>query len=102
MARPQIVSMDPYTATLPYLQLSLLTTGNMLNLYNFNVQWMCLKDVMHVCKLKENTSIDFFQYCEKNLILTAHIELKWMDPNSQTTRTAASALLPAITKKCFE
>jgi hypothetical protein len=63
---------------------------------------MCLKDVMHVCKLKENTSIAFFQYREKNLILTAHIELKCMDPNSQTTRTAASALLPAITKKWFE
>jgi hypothetical protein len=47
---------------------------------------MCLKDVMHVCKLKKNTSIAFFQYHEKNLILTEHMELKCMDPNSQTTR----------------
>jgi hypothetical protein len=42
---------------------------------------MCLKDVMHDCKLKENTSIAFFQYRKK---------------------TAANALLPAITKKWFE
>lgn len=67
MAWPQIVSMDPYTWTLSYLQLSLLTSVNVLNLYNFDVQWMCLKDVMHVCKLKEDISTAFFQYHEKNL-----------------------------------
>jgi hypothetical protein len=56
----------------------------------------CLKDVMHVCKLKENTSIAFFQYHEKNLILTAHVELKCMDPNSQTTsKQQALCCLPS-------
>jgi hypothetical protein len=75
MAWPQIVSMDLYTGTLSYLQLSLLTYVSLQNLYNFDVQWMCLQDVMHVCKLNENSSIAFFQYCEKTLILTANIEL---------------------------
>jgi len=35
MAWPQIDSMDPYTT---YLQLSLLTSVSMLNLYNSDVQ----------------------------------------------------------------